>query len=174
MCPFQRWHSSPSIDKFVWKLTHLVVSYRRSIRIVIYIFNQGVALTCETPAAIIAPMWIIGPSLPRGRPDEHEKIMPIALQSNVLNRTNRGIFRPFRKHLISGIPFKKNVSFPYTSIMYGLGVFFFKFSNLILHWEARYIQLTTRLKQKLYSLRKEKRTPSRRLSPQISLSPTVS
>ena len=82
------------------------------------------ALTCETPAAIIAPMWIIGPSLPRGRPEEHEKIMPIALQSNVLNRTNRGIFRPFRKHLISGMPFKKNVSFPHTSIMYRLGVIF--------------------------------------------------
>ena len=62
----------------------------------------------------------MGPSFPRGSPDEHEKIMPIALQTSVLNRTNRGMFRPFRKHLISGMPVKVFTSPSYVSKVHEL------------------------------------------------------
>jgi len=59
---------------------------------------------CDTAAATPDPIWIMGPSLPSGKPALHEKMIPMALQRTVLILTRRGMFSPLRKHLISGMP----------------------------------------------------------------------
>ena len=79
---------------------------KRSISGITYchIIIKVFIVTCETPAAMTAPACTIGPSLPSGRPLEQENIIPKALQRSVFTLTTRGIFKPFRKHFISGMP----------------------------------------------------------------------
>lgn len=51
----------------------------------------------------------MGPSLPTGRPADTANTMPTVLHTSVLNRTNRGISNPFKKHFTSGIPVMERV-----------------------------------------------------------------
>ena len=55
-----------------------------------------VHLPCDTPAAIMAPVWIIGPSLPHASPPTTEQITPITLTNKVLIRTTFGTLTPLR------------------------------------------------------------------------------
>ena len=49
-------------------------------------------------------LWIIGPSLPTGRPLPTENMTPNTLHTSVVMRTALGILTPFNKHLISEMP----------------------------------------------------------------------
>ena len=51
---------------------------------------------CDSPAATIAPAWIIGPSLPTTSPPLTEKSTPTALQSSVVVRSSLGTLTPCR------------------------------------------------------------------------------
>jgi hypothetical protein len=51
---------------------------------------------CESPAATIAPLWIIGPSFPTGKPPDTAQTVPRTLQKKVRMRSMRGIFMPKR------------------------------------------------------------------------------
>ena len=52
----------------------------------------------------IEPLWIMGPSLPHGKPADTLNSTPQALASNVCGFTTRGKSSPFKRHFTSGIP----------------------------------------------------------------------
>lgn len=59
-----------------------------------------VDLPWEKPAPTTAPLWIMGPSLPTGRPPATAPMTPRTLQASVCSRTAPGTLRPFKTHLI--------------------------------------------------------------------------
>ena len=51
--------------------------YLKSWNLLKAVFKPHIlAFPCDTPAAITAPAWTIGPSLPSGKPAEHAKMIP--------------------------------------------------------------------------------------------------
>mmetsp|Transcript_46660 Transcript_46660/g.146663 ORF Transcript_46660/g.146663 Transcript_46660/m.146663 type:complete len:423 (-) Transcript_46660:51-1319(-) len=59
---------------------------------------------CETPAAMMAPMWIIGPSLPTTSPLATAHSTPTDFASSASKRSIRGTLTPCRYALTSGMP----------------------------------------------------------------------
>eukprot|EP00471_Norrisiella_sphaerica_P010750 CAMPEP_0184504230 /NCGR_PEP_ID=MMETSP0113_2-20130426/52329_1 /TAXON_ID=91329 /ORGANISM="Norrisiella sphaerica, Strain BC52" /LENGTH=229 /DNA_ID=CAMNT_0026893855 /DNA_START=1818 /DNA_END=2504 /DNA_ORIENTATION=+ len=59
---------------------------------------------CESPAPHIAPVCIIGPSLPTGKPAPTARATPPAFANRVFIRIDLLIITPFSRLLISGIP----------------------------------------------------------------------
>ena len=59
---------------------------------------------CERPAATIAPVWIIGPSLPSTSPLATEHSTPTVFASSVRVRSSPGTRQPWRYDLTSGMP----------------------------------------------------------------------
>mmetsp|Transcript_74569 Transcript_74569/g.194461 ORF Transcript_74569/g.194461 Transcript_74569/m.194461 type:complete len:222 (-) Transcript_74569:241-906(-) len=57
-----------------------------------------------TSEPMMAPLWIMGPSLPAGMPAATLPTMPQTLASSVFTLRTRGKCVPLRKHLISGMP----------------------------------------------------------------------
>mmetsp|Transcript_30692 Transcript_30692/g.74787 ORF Transcript_30692/g.74787 Transcript_30692/m.74787 type:complete len:254 (+) Transcript_30692:1672-2433(+) len=81
------------------------LSFRNSINFDQRVSNPNVEdFPWESPAPMIAPVWIIGPSLPTGKPEPTAITMPPALAKSVFIRMLRLTMTPFRRLLISGIP----------------------------------------------------------------------
>mmetsp|Transcript_5083 Transcript_5083/g.11089 ORF Transcript_5083/g.11089 Transcript_5083/m.11089 type:complete len:302 (-) Transcript_5083:434-1339(-) len=61
-------------------------------------------LICDTPAPIMAPMWIMGPSGPTGMPEPTAVAQLKNLITSVLKLSVFGMCTPFKKPITSGMP----------------------------------------------------------------------